>query len=210
MEEKVSRIVEFMLASVRPLELLAGKVVGVGLVGLLQAVIWCVMGLLVLNFQSLFLRLVGVEGGLPFDLPEFPLSLALYFILWFLIGYFLFALLYAVVGAMSGSEQEAQYLQFPIASLLVLPLVSQVAIIQHPDSGFAVAMSMFPLFSPIVMFMRIAVLRPPATEIALSLAICFATILALVWFASKIYRIGILSYGKRPTLIELYRWLRSS
>ncbi len=205
-EEKVSRISEVMISSIRPFQLLAGKVLGVGSMGLLQIGIWAGTGWIFLNVNQ---HLLGGAGAaaLPFALPEFPPSLMFHFVVWYLLGYFMYALLYAIVGAMVGSEQEAQQVQMPIVTLLIIPLVSQLAIIQNPDSTFAVAMSMIPMFAPIVMFMRIAILTPPPAEIVLSIALCLATIVALLWLAAKIYRIGIMSYGKRPSLRELVRWI---
>lgn len=209
-EEKVSRVVEVMLASVRPFQLLTGKVIGLGCVGLTQMLVWCSVAFVVLNFRSKLAEIFDVPALAEIPLPEFPPGLLAHFLIWFLLGYFLFALLYALVASISGSEQESQQLQFPMIILLVIPLVSMVGIIQNPDSGFAVTMSLIPFFAPMVMLMRTAVLTPPWYQIAASMALCAATSVVLLWLVAKIYRIGILSYGKRPSLRELARWLVSS
>lgn len=209
-EEKVSRIVEVMLSSLRPFQLLAGKVLGVGLVGLCQMSVWCIVGMTTLGMRKPFFGLLGTDLPGKIALPDFPPSLAASFVIWFILGYFLFALLYAMVASLSGSEQEAQQLQFPVVMLLVVPLISIMPIINYPESGYSVAMSMVPFFAPIVMFMRTAVLTPPWTQIAASMGICMLTILLELWMVAKIYRIGILSYGKRPRFREIARWIFSS
>ena len=209
-EEKVSRIVEVMLASLRPFELLSGKILGVGLVGLCQMSVWCGVAYFTLEFRQSIFDMVGSEITIPFELPDFPLWLIAHFVGWFLLGYFLFAMLYAMVASIAGSETESQQLQFPVVMLLVVPLISMMPIIQHPNSTYSVVMSMVPFFAPIVMFMRTAVLTPPWYQIAASMTICFLTIIFLVWLTAKIYRIGILSYGKRPSLRELLQWIAAS
>lgn len=207
-EEKTSRIFEIMLASVRPFDLLAGKVLGVGLLGLCQTAVWSLIGISTMSLRGSLLRQMGEEAS-AISMPAFPLWLLPHFLIWFLLGYFLFAHLYALVASLAGSEQEAQQLQLPLAMLLILPLVSQMAIIQRPDSAYAVTLSMIPFFAPIVMFMRTAVLTPSGGQIALSMGLTLATILIEIWVVSRIYRIGILSYGKRPSIRELMRWIFS-
>lgn len=207
LEEKISRIVEVMLSAVRPFELLGGKVLGVGGVGLLQTGVWCVFGLTLMAVRQSAFGGMGEAGAYVAEIPDFPLSLVLHFLIWFLLGYFLYSLLYALIASIAGSEREAEQMQAPVSLLLLLPLVAQVAVIKNPDSAVAVGMSLFPFFAPIVMFMRTAVLQPPASEIALSMGLCIMTILLLLLLTSRIYRIGILSSGRRPPLRQLLRWL---
>lgn len=207
LEEKISRIVEVMLSAVRPFELLGGKVLGVGGMGLLQTAVWCLFGLTVMGVRSAVFADLGEAGAYIAGMPDFPLSLVFHFLVWFLLGYFLYALLYALIASIAGSEREAEQLQAPISLFLLLPLVAQVAVIKNPDSAVAVVMSMIPFFAPIVMFMRTAVLTPPASEIALSMGLCAGTIVLLLVMTARIYRIGILSSGRRPPLRRLLRWL---
>lgn len=209
LEEKVSRIVEVMLSAVSPLELLGGKVLGVGLAGLLQAAVWCVFGLAIMAARAAAFGGLGEAGAYLADMPDMPPSLALHFLMWFLLGYVLYALVYALLASIAGSEREAEQLQMPVSLFLLLPLIAQMAVIKNPDSAFAVAMSMIPFFAPIVMFMRTAVLAPPAGEIALSVGICLATAMLLLFLAARVYRIGILSTGRRPPLRQLLRWIVS-
>lgn len=209
-EEKVSRIIEVMLSSVRPFELLAGKVLGVGGVGLTQTLVWVMFGGILLGLRGLVLRGIGGEDTFLAGIPTPSAAMAFFFLLWFVLGYFLYALMFALVGSIVGTEEEAQQLQMPISLILLMPLVSQAAIIQNPDSTFSVVMSFIPFFAPVVMFLRIAVLTPPLGQIFLSVALTFVTILMLLWITSRIYRVGILSYGKRPRLREIVRWAFAS
>jgi ABC-2 type transport system permease protein len=139
-----------------------------------------------------------------------PLLLLVYFVIYFILGYFLFATLYAIVGAIVGSEEEAQQAQFPVTMLAVIPMMIFTTVIANPNGPMAVTVSMIPFFAPTLMLMRIAVINPPVWQILLSMLIMVATIAGAVWLAARIYRIGILMYGKRPSIAELGRWLRYS
>ena len=143
-------------------------------------------------------------------MPSLPVSLLVYFVIFFVLGYFLFATLYAMVGSTVSSEEEAQQAQFPVTILLVVPMLIFNMIIANPTSGASIALSMVPFFAPTLMMMRIAVVNPPLWQILLSMGIMVATILGCVWLSARIYRIGILMYGKRPSIAELGRWLRYS
>lgn len=209
LEEKLSRIVEVMLATIRPFQLLAGKVLGVGCVGLVQVSVWLLFGLVLLAARGLLFGEMGEVGEFLAEGPNVSPWLIPTFLVWFLIGYFFYALLYAAIAAIVGNEQEAQQFQVPITFLLLLPLISPTYIIQHPESFYAKVLSMIPFFSPIVMFMRSSVLMPHWTEFAASFTISGLSILGMLWLTARIYRIGILSYGKRPSLRELARWVIS-
>ena len=143
-------------------------------------------------------------------LPHVQLSMLVYFVIFFVLGYFLFATLYAIVGATVGSEEEAQQAQFPVTIIIVIPMMIFTTVMANPNGGLAVTLSMIPFFAPTLMMLRIAVSSPPLWQILLSMAIMIVTILGAVWLAAKIYRVGILMYGKRPSLAELGRWLRYS
>ena len=203
-EEKQSRIVEVVVSSVRPFQMMIGKIIGIGLVGLTQYGIWMLSAALLSFFGA------KLAAGTGTELPKIPASLLIYFIIYFLLGYFLFATLYAMVGAMVSSEEDAQQVQFPVTILIVIPMMVFSLVMNNPNSPASVTLSMIPFFSPTLMMLRIAIDPPPWWQVALSLVLMVATIFAAIWVASRIYRVGILMYGKRPSLAELGRWLRYS
>lgn len=204
LEEKSSRIVEVIVANLSPAELMAGKIFGVGAVGLTQYLIWAVLAtnLAVPGLVTLGLR----EGSLN---PLSP-ALMLFFILFFLFGYFLFATLYAAVGAAFNSEEEAQQMQSVISMFLAIPFVLMFVVLNDPDSTASVVLSLFPFFSPVLFFLRMTVAFPPTWQIVLCFVLMSLTLAAMVRATAAIYRVGILMYGKKPTLRELARWVRSS
>jgi ABC-2 type transport system permease protein len=199
-EEKTSRIFEVLLATIRPEEIMAGKVLGVGAVGLTQIGIWIVAGLLITKFGLL-------AAGVSFAIT--PVQVA-FFILFFLLGYVLYSSVAAALGAMTSSAQELQQLNM----FLMLPLIACslviLRVVRDADGVVAQAFSFFPFCTPLIMYVRIAVHQPPAWQIALSIVDLVLTILAVLWFASRIYRVGILMYGKKPNLPEILRWLKYS
>ena len=211
LEEKQSRIVEVLVSSVRPAHLMMGKILGVGSAGLTQLGIWLASVLIAATIATGIVEsLLPAEGLEVLDtvrqvLPG-PWTLAL-FIVFFLFGYFIYAGLFAAVGAMCSSEQEAQYAQMPVVLLMVAQIMILMPILQAPDSSLAVGASLFPMFSPVLMWARVAAGAAAGWEIALS---CLLMLLALVfcaWLAGRIYRIGILSTGKRPSVKELAGWV---
>ena len=199
-EEKTSRIFEVLLATIRPEEMMAGKVLGVGAVGLTQIGIWIIAGLLVAKLGLL-------AAGVSFAIT--PVQIA-FFILFFLLGYVLYSSVAAALGAMTSSEQELQQMNM----FLMLPLIACslviLRVVRDADGIVALAFSFFPFCTPLIMYVRIAVHQPPAWQIALSIVDLILTILAVLWFASRIYRVGILMYGKKPNLPEILRWLKYS
>lgn len=203
-EEKQSRIVEIVVSSVKPTEMMMGKLIGIGLVGLTQIGIW-------VTSLALFSTIgVSVFASRGVTMPHIPLSMLVYFVVFFVLGYFLFATLYAIIGATVGSEEEAQQAQFPVTILIVIPMMIFTTVMANPNGSLAVTLSMIPFFAPTLMMLRIAVINPPFWQVLLSMAIMVVTILGAVWLAAKIYRVGILMYGKRPSIAELGRWLRYS
>jgi ABC-2 type transport system permease protein len=211
-EEKASRVIEVLVSSLRPFQLLAGKVMGVGLVGLLQLSIWGVSAWFLFQRRDLLLRTFGVPAIGPdsgFSFPEVALGTLAIVLAYFFLGYFLYAAMFAAVAAMSNSEAEARQAQMPVVMLLVIPSILMVGILQQPDGGMAVALSLIPFCSPIAMPVRWAAATVPLSEIVASLAILFGTLLLIVWIAARIYRVGILMYGKRPGLGEVLRWIRA-
>jgi ABC-2 type transport system permease protein len=204
-EEKSSRVVEVLLGSVTPMQLMAGKIIGVGAVGLTQIGIWAVAGTILGSGGLAAAR--GMMGDVLKDAHISTAAIVL-FPVFFILGYATYACLYAAVGSMCNSDEEAQQLQFPVTLPLVACMVFSMAIIRDPNTPLAFWLSMFPLTSPIIMYVRISVSMPPAWQIAASIAISLASLYGLVWLTSRIYRIGILMYGKRPTLPELLKWIR--
>jgi ABC-2 type transport system permease protein len=200
-EEKTSRVVEVVASGIAPTRLLAGKLLGVGGAGLTQFLVWA------LSLLGVSLAAAGpIAGG--FRMPEVtPLMLAS-FLVFFLLGFAFYAGLYAAVGAAVNSVQEAQNFIFPIVIPLVLGLMFFPTILESPDSTLSIVLSLVPFLTPLLMFLRIVVLTPPWWQIALSVVLTAATIAGIVWVAARIYRVGILMYGKRPTFPELVRWVR--
>jgi ABC-2 type transport system permease protein len=135
--------------------------------------------------------------------------LFIYFIIFFILGYFFYATIYAGIGALSNSEQEAQQLSFPVVLLIVLPIMMMTFIVRNPDSTTSVILSLIPFFSPIIIFARVNILSPPLIEIWGAILILILCILLLMWIVARIYRIGILMYGKRPTLPEVIKWIKA-
>lgn len=201
-EEKTSRIVEVIVSSVPTPTLFAGKLLGVGGAGLTQLLAWA--GLTALF--GVYSAQAALIGGRR--LPEVQPHVLAFFVLFFVLGFFLYGTLYAAIGAAVNSQQEAQSLVF----LVLMPLIAGVAfflfVATRPDSALSVTLSLVPFWTPLLMFLRIAVLTPPAWQIALSIGLMLATIVVLNWGAARIYRVGILMHGKRPTLPEILRWLR--
>ncbi|MGC2325465.1 MAG: ABC transporter permease, partial [Candidatus Sulfotelmatobacter sp.] len=200
LEEKNSRVMEVLLSSATSTELMAGKLIGVGAVGLTQIGIWITMAVL----YALPALAASASAG---DIHIPPLTLVA-FALFFLLGYLLYSAVYAAVGAVITSEQEGQQLQFIILLPLIVAVFMMGPVMRAPDSPIAVWSSMVPFFSPILMYVRIAIQPPPAWQIAVSLLLLVATIGGILVLCARIYRIGILMYGKRPTLPEIMKWLK--
>jgi ABC-2 type transport system permease protein len=202
-EEKSSRVIEIILSSMRPFQLMLGKILGIGAVGLTQFSIWAIFGLAVTSFSKSF-----IPAGVEISLVSIPAYVFVYFVVFFILGYFLYATFYAAVGSMVNSEKEAQQLVMPITMFLILPLLLLIFVIRSPDSGLSVFLSLFPLFTPIIMMLRIAVLLPPFIQIGASIVLLILAVLLMTWLAAKIYRVGVLMYGKPPRFAEIVRWIR--
>jgi ABC-2 type transport system permease protein len=211
LEEKTGRIVEVILASMRPTQLMLGKILGVGAVGLTQVGIWFLLGALAVGAGIPF-----VVGMLPEALPDLDVMALLpsaavlgFFAVCFLLGYFLYASMFAAVGSMVSTEEEAQQLQFPVIMLIIAPILFLMPTLEDPTASWAVWASLFPFFSPILMFARVAVGAAPLWQAALSVLLMAGTLVGVAFIAGRIYRTGILMQGKRPTLPEIWRWVRS-
>ncbi len=202
-EEKSSKVVEVILSSIKPFQLLLGKILGIGAVGLTQFSIWAVFGLAATQFSQTL-----IPAGADFNLVSIPAYIFVYFVVFFILGYFLYGTLYAAVGSMVSSEKEAQQLMMPITMFLVLPLLLLIFVIRSPDSALSVFLSMFPLFAPIIMMLRVSVLLPPFIQVGGAIVLLILAVLVMTWLAAKIFRVGILMYGKPPKFAEIIRWLR--
>ena len=211
-EEKSSRVIEVLVSSLRPFQLLAGKVVGVGAVGLFQLMIWAGFAKVLLDQQSMILRAVGVQvqAGQEFSLPQVSLDSLAVLLLYFVLGFFLYSTMFAAVGAMSSTESEMRQAQQPVVILFVLPAIVSFGALNDPNGALATILTLVPLSAPVAMPMRWAVAAVPLPELALSVLILVLTSLAVTWLASRIYRVGILMHGKRPSPKELIRWIRAA
>jgi ABC-2 type transport system permease protein len=202
-EEKSTRIVEVVIASVRPTELMLGKMIGIGLVGLTQYATWSLVAMN-LSLPVVVQKLAASEVGAP----RIPLSTLAYFVLFFILGYFLYAGVYTAVAAPFNTDQEAQQLAMIPVFLIVSCVAVYPAVLNNPNGAVAVAVSLFPFTAPLSMFLRTAISEVSAWQVGLSVLILIATTVGIAWFAGRIYRVGILMYGKKPTISEILRWVR--
>lgn len=205
-EEKETRIAEVLFSSMRAFPLMMGKLIGVSLLALTQYAIWA------LAFAGFALYGVGAFSarGTDISLPKLPISFYVYFFLFFILGYFIYATLYALIGSMVTTTQEGGQVALPIIFLIMAGYYLMFPVVRAPNSPLAFWVSMIPFFSPITMLVRIVSQTPPFWQIALSLLIGFGTVVLLIWLASRIYRIGMLMYGKRATIPEVVRWVRQA
>lgn len=207
LEEKSSRVIEVIVSAVKPFELMMGKLTGICAVGLTQFVIW------LLTFSVLTLPgIVAALSSLPKDvtLPTLTPFMVLNFAFLFILGFFVFSTFYAAIGAAFNNVQEAQQVAGVAVFFLVIPVFLMLRIINDPSSTFAVSMSLIPLFTPLLMTLRIALEMPPLWQILLGYALTLSFIAVAVWACARIYRVGILMYGKKPTFQELWKWMRYS
>ncbi|MFQ5718178.1 MAG: ABC transporter permease [Acidobacteriota bacterium] len=202
-EEKTSRIVEVLLSSVTPTQFMVGKVAGIGCVALTQIVVWGACGFILTLTGAAAAPQVGqlLAGINP--------MLFLWFVLLFLLGFAMYAVIYAAVGSTVTSTQEAEQAAGPITLTIVASFMAMVAVQRAPDSGLAVAVSLFPLTAPLNLLMRLGISDPPAWQIGLSLLLQVGAIAGLGWAAARVFRVGTLMYGKRATIPEIFKWVRS-
>ncbi|MFZ0730879.1 MAG: ABC transporter permease [Candidatus Sulfotelmatobacter sp.] len=200
LEEKNSRIMEVLLSSATPTELMTGKLLGVGAVGLTQILVWTIMA------GVIALPSLAMQPNLS-DLQISPVVM-IAFAVFFLLGYLLYSTMYAAIGAITTTEQEGQQIQFLIVIPLVLSVFMLMPVIRTPDSAAVMWMSLVPFFAPILMYARIVVQTPPLWQIAVCLILLVATVAGLTVLCARIYRIGVLIYGKRATLPEIMKWLK--
>jgi ABC-2 type transport system permease protein len=202
-QEKSSRVMEVLLSSTTPFELMAGKLLGKGAAALTQLGAWSLTGLVF----ALYGASAG-NSGLSQAAGAIPKAAFGWFLVFFVLGFFTMAAIYAALGSTCNTPEEATQLQFPAILPLLASMIFSFLVISQPDNPIGVILSMVPYLSPILMFVRIVVRTPPLWQILLAVAVNLATIAATVWLAARIYRVGVLMYGKRPTLPELLRWAR--
>jgi len=210
-EEKTSRIMEVLASSVRPFQMLLGKVLGVGSVGLLQMAIW---GATVYTVTSQRGRIAGLIGVSPDAMQQMPIpsmspGLLAVFLAYFVLGFLLYGALYAAIGSMCNSTQDAQQYVAVLTPLLMISFFATFAIFKDPTGGIGVPMSIIPFFSQLAMPVRWSLAAVPPGQLVLSLALGLLALFGVTWVAARIYRTGILMYGKKPSFAEVFRWLRA-
>jgi ABC-2 type transport system permease protein len=225
MEEKTNRIVEVMISSVRPFNLMMGKIIGIGLAGLTQVFIWCMLTVILLTVGGMFLSVGGgydisAMQSMPYDAVEISpvasmmsklgsfnfVEITVYFVLFFIGGYISYASLFAAIGAAVDSPEDSQQFMTPMMVFLMFALYAGIYSANNPDGPLAFWCSLIPFTSPVVMMVRIPY-EIPFRQILLSLVLLFASAIFLVWVSARIYRAGILMYGKKPGFKEMARWI---
>lgn len=206
LEEKTTRMSEVLVSSLRAFHLLVGKLLGVAAAGFTQYLIWTISAALVAAYGGLVASAVRPGSSIPHIV--LPISTLVYLIIFYLGGYFLYASLYAAAGAMVSSDEDAQQVQMPLTVLVLLGYMMFIVVMRNPNSTLSIVLSMIPFFAPILMVLRIVLQTPPLWQIALSIGLIVLTTTGILYVSAKIYRVGILMYGKRPSVVELWRWLR--
>lgn len=222
-EEKANRVVEVVVSSVRPFQLLMGKVLGIGALGLVQVILW---GLLLFtglalagSATSLFLNPAALDlpsgasqeamlKAADVTLPSLAPSVFIWFIFFFLGGYLLYASLFAAAGSAVEQQQDAQGFVAPLTAFAIAPMALIPLLVQNPNATLSVTLSLIPFFSPILMIVRLAIVDVPLWQTLLSYALLILSFIGSIWISSRIYRVGILMYGKKPSFRELVRWVR--
>jgi ABC-2 type transport system permease protein len=205
-EEKQTRVAEIVVSSVRPTTLLAGKVLGVGAVGLTQVLIWIVVGFAMARYRTALLNMMGIDAT-PLQFPSTTISQMGILVVFFMLGYTFYAALFAAIGSIVNTEQEAQQAQLPVVMLLIVSIMFLQPVLNAPDGKLANTLTWLPFSSPIVMPLRMSAVSVPTWEIVASLLALMAGCYIAVWIAARIYRTGLLMYGKRPSMGELIRWV---
>jgi ABC-2 type transport system permease protein len=209
-EEKTSRINEILVSSLRPFELLLGKVVGVGAVALLQVGIWALAAFLLARYRGQIAALLGgsPEAVMAAPIPSIPPDLLVVFLLFFVLGFLIYSALFAAVGATCSSLQDVQQAAMPVTLLIAGGFIVVMSLLNDPTSSASRIMGLVPLYSPFVTPVRWSLDAMSVGELFLSLLATVLGLLAVAWLAGRIYRTGILMYGKRPSIAEIWRWVR--
>jgi ABC-2 type transport system permease protein len=210
-EEKSNRIMEVLASSLTPFQLMAGKVIGVGAVGLFQLAIWVGTAMFLSANAGAIAGWFNMPASAAAQMPIPAISggLLAVFLVFFLVGFMLFAAAYAAVGAMCNSVQEAQQASTVVTMVVAVGFISMFSLLNEPNGALAKTLSMIPFFAPIIMPVRYSLTSIGILEVFTSLGITFATMMLIAWLAGRIYRVGILMYGKKPSLKELLHWVRT-
>lgn len=211
-EEKTSRIVEILASSLTPFQMMLGKVIGVGLVALIQLGIWAAIAAYLGSHQASIMQAIGgTPGATPsFTLPAMPADLMFVFFLYFALGFLLYAGAYAAIGAMCSTPQDAQQLQTPVMMFILAGFVSTFALMRDPNGTAAHVLTFVPMLSPFAVPLRYSIAPLGIPELLASVGVTLAGMLLVVWVASRIYRVGVLSYGKKATVKDMLRWIRTA
>ena len=207
-EEKTQRVAEVVVSAVHPTQLLAGKVLGVGAVGLTQQLIWVLSGVLLVRFQQPIMSAMGL-GGAPMVVPSVSISTAVVFLVFFVLGFTFFTAMFAAAGSMVSSTQDAQQVATPLTLLIIPSILLLTPVMLEPNGALSRIVTLIPFTSPILMPVRMSLTNVPWFEVLGSIAILVATCFAAIWVAARIYRVGVLMYGKKPSMGELARWIRA-
>ena len=207
LEEKKDKIVEVLMSSVKAQQFMVGKVIGIGGASLLQMLVWVGFGALALHYAP---EIAARFNSVAPNLPNIPLSVGLAFVFFFATGFMLYAAMFGAAGAIATNDQEANQLQFPVTIPLLIGMFMAYSVVVNADSAMAVAGTLIPFTAPIVIPFRSVMTDIPMAQYVLSAVIMIITVVAVLWAAAKIYRIGVLSTGKKPTMRELVRWLRTA
>lgn len=207
LEEKGSRILEVLIATVRPVELLFGKLLGIGALGLVQMSIWLV-SFAIASAPGVLAAVLSLPADISF--PRVTVAMVLNLVALFVLGFFAFASLYAAIGAAFNNLQEAQQVAGMMSFLLVIPVIFAFKVINAPDAASSVVLSLIPLFTPFLMALRISIQMPPVWQLALAYLLTSGFVYFMMSVCARIYRVGILMYGKKPTIQEMWRWARYS
>lgn len=205
-EEKETRVAEILFSSAKPFELMMGKLVGVGLAGLTQFAIWVISAAVAVGVAIPYL----MASGQDFAIPTISVLDIVYFLIYFLLGFFLYASIFALIGSMVTTVQEGGQFAFLPIMLMLAGFYFSFAVIRDPNSSMSIWASILPFVAPMTMPIRILSEMPPLWQIAASIAVNVATIAGLIWLASRVYRVGMLMYGKRATIPEVWKWIRQS
>jgi ABC-2 type transport system permease protein len=205
-EEKETRIAEILFSSARPFELMMGKLVGVGLAGLTQLGIWVGSAAVLVSVVALQTDLSALTGAMPSITP----LMIFYFLIFFLLGFFIYASIFALIGSMVTTVQEGGQFAFPPIMLMLIGFYLSFAVVRDPNSTLSFWVSIAPFFAPITMPVRILSETPPFWQIGLSFLVNAVAIAGLIWLASRVYRVGMLMYGKRATVPEVWKWIRQA
>jgi ABC-2 type transport system permease protein len=205
-EEKETRIAEILFSSATPFQLMLGKLVGVGLAGLTQLSIWVVSAAAIIAVVALQPEFAAIVGSIPSITP----LMVVYFMIFFLLGFFIYASIFALIGSMVTTVQEGGQFAFPPVMIMLIGFYFSFAVVRDPNSSLSFWVSIAPFFAPITMPVRILSDMPPFWQIALSFLVNAAAISGLIWLASRVYRVGMLMYGKRATIPEVWKWIRQA